>query len=167
VPTITSRVPALIDYLVALFTNAATLGAAPAPGTVTVYDGPATTGLDAPLKLFVGLSDPDNPAAEAAADSVQSWSGAIGRLGRDETITVHCCAEAWAGTDDLKTVRVAVTGITAAVEVLMQADTTQFGGNVLYPAPGIAALALLQNNTQQGAVARMAFDLVFRARIGG
>jgi hypothetical protein len=162
--TVTSRIPALIDYLVALFTNAATLGAATPP--VTVFDGPPTTGLDAPLKLFVGLSDPDNPAAEAAAESQQDWS-ALGRLGRDETITVHCCAEAWAGTDDMKTVRVAATGIVAAVETVMQADSTQFGGNVLYPAPGITGLALLQNNTQQGAVARVAFDLIFRSRIGG
>jgi hypothetical protein len=164
VATVTSRIPALIDYLVALFTNAATLGQATPP--VTVYDGPAVTGLDAPLKLFVGLADPDSTAAEPAAESQQDWS-ALGRLGRDETVTIHCCAEAWAGTDDMKTVRVAATGIVAAVETVMQADSTQFGGNVLYPAPGITGLALLQNNTQQGAVARVAFDLVFRARIGG
>lgn len=163
-PTVTSRVPALIDYLVALFTNAATLGQATPP--VTVYDGPPTTDLDAPLKLYVGLTDPDNPAAETAADSVQEW-GAIGRLGRNETTTIHCCAEAWAGTDDLKTVRVSATGIVAAVEALMQADSSQFGGNVLYPAPGIAGLALLQNNTDRGAIARVAFDLIFMSRIGG
>jgi hypothetical protein len=162
--TITSRVPALLDYLVALFQNAATLGQATPP--VTVFDGPATTGLDAPLKLFVGLADPDSDTAEPAAESTQEWA-AIGRLGRNETITIHCCAEAWAGTDDLKTVRVAVTGIVAAVEAVLQADTTQFGGNVLYPDPGITALALLQNNTQQGAVARESFDLIFKARIGG
>lgn len=165
-PTVTSRIPALIDYLVALFTNAATLGAAPPPGTVTVFDGPPTTELDPPLALYVGLPDPDNPAAEMAADSVQSW-GAIGRLGRNETMTIHCCAQAWAGTDDLKTLRVAATGIVAAVEVLMQSDTTQFGGNVLYPAPGITAIALSQNNTDRGAIARVAFDLVFTSRIGG
>jgi hypothetical protein len=164
VATVTSRVPALIDYLVVLFTNAATIGAATPP--VTVYDGPAITGLDAPLKLFVGLSDPDNPGAEPAADSQQDW-GAIGRLGRNETTTIHCCAEAWAGTDDLKTVRVSATGIVAAVETLMQADSTQFGGNVLFPMPGIAGLALLQNNTDRGAIARVAFDLIFKSRIGG
>jgi hypothetical protein len=162
--TVTSRIPALIDYLVALFTSAATLGQATPP--VTVYDGPATTGLDAPLKLFIGLADPDSDAAEPAADSTQEWA-ALGRLGRNETITIHCCAEAWAGTDDLKTVRVAVTGIVAAVEAVLQADTTQFGGNVLFPDPGITGLALLQNNTQTGAVAREAFDLVFKSRIGG
>ena len=90
-----------------------------------------------------------------------------GRLGRNETVTVHCCAEAWAGTDDMRTTRLAATGIVAAVEQVMQADTTQFGGNVLFPDPGITGLALLQNNTQTGAVARVAFDLVFKARIGG
>lgn len=162
--TVTSRVPALIDYLFNLFTSAATLGQATPP--VTVYDGPATTALDAPLALWVGLTDPDSDAAQAAADFTQEW-GAIGRLGRNETTAVHCCAQAWAGTDDLKTVRVAVTGIVAAVEVLMQSDSTQFGGNVLYPAPGLAAGSLVQNNTDRGAIARVPFDLIFRSRIGG
>jgi hypothetical protein len=163
-PTVTSRVPALIDYLVTLFTNAATIGqATPA---VTVFDGPAVTGLDAALKLYVGLSDPDNPGAEPAADSVQNWA-ALGRLARDEMVTVHCCAEAWSGTDDLKTVRVSATGIVAAVETVMQADSTQFGGNALYPMPGVAGLALLQNTTDKGAIARVAFDLIFKSRIGG
>ncbi len=114
--TITSRVPALIDYLVNLFTADATLGTAPAPGTVTVYDGPATTGLDPPLKLFVGLTDPDNKGIEPAADFTQSWA-AIGRRGRNEQVTIHCVAEAWSGTDDIRTLRVAAYGIVAAVEV--------------------------------------------------
>ena len=161
--TVTSRIPALISYLVTLFQNASTLGQASPP--VTVFDGPATTGLDAQLKLFVGLSDPDSGSAEIAASSVQEWA-ALGRLGRNETITIHCCAEAWAGTDDLATVRTSVTGIVAAVETLMQADTTQFGGNALFPDPGITGLMLMQDNTQQGAVARLAFDLIFKARIG-
>ena len=163
-PTVTSRVPALIDYLIALFTNAATLGAATPP--VAVYDGPVTTEANAQLILYVGLSDPDNEGAQPAADFTQEWA-AIGRQGRNETTTVHCCAEAWSGTDDLATVRVAVTGITAAVEALLQADSTQFGGNVLYPAPGFSSGTLVQNNTQQGAVARVPFDLIFKSRIGG
>jgi hypothetical protein len=162
--TVTSRVPALIDYLVALFQGSALLGQATLP--VTVYDGPPTTEADDKLKLYVGLSDPDNTGAEPAADSQQEW-GAVGRLGRNETITVHCCAEAWAGTDDMKTVRLSATGIVAAVEQVMQADTTQFGGNVLFPDPGITSIALLQNNTTTGAIARVAFDLVFKSRIGG
>ena len=64
-PTVTSRIPALISYLVGLFQGSALLGAASPP--VTVFDGPPTTALDAPLKLFVGLTDPDSTAAESAA----------------------------------------------------------------------------------------------------
>jgi hypothetical protein len=162
--TVTSRVPALLDYLFTLFNTAATIGqATPA---VTVFDGPPTTEQDPALALFVGLSDPDNTAPEPAAESQQDWS-AMGRLGRNETITIHCCAQAWAGTDPVQSQRVAAYGIVAAVEAVMQADSTQFGGNVLYPSPGITALALTQNNTPQGAIARVAFDLVFTSRIGG
>ncbi len=162
-PTITSRVPPLLDYLVTLFQAAATIGLATPP--VTVFDGPQTTGLDPPLALWVGLPDPDNTAAETAADFTQTWA-AMGRLGRDEIITIHCCAQAWSGVDDIKTVRLAVTGITSAVEVLMQADVTQFGGNVLYPAPGFASGSLTQNNTPDGVIARIPFDLTFKSRIG-
>lgn len=162
--TITSRVPALIDYLFNLFTSAATLGAATPP--VTIFDGPTTTGLDPQLSLWVGLPDPDNPAAETAADFTQQWA-ALGRQGRNETITIHCCAQAWSGLDDVRTVRLAVTGITSAVEVLMQQDSTGFGGNVLFPMPGFASGSLSQNNTDRGAIARIPFDLIFRSRIGG
>ena len=162
-PTVTSRVPALIDYLVTLFTNDVTLGAATPP--VTIYDGPNTTELDPFLKLYVGLSDPDNEAAEPAADSTQDWAS-LGRRGRDEIVTIHCCAEAWSGTDTIQTVRLSAYGILAAVETLMQADTTQFGGNVLMPFPGATNLALLQNNAG-GAIARVQFDLTFKSRIGG
>ena len=162
--TVTTRVPALISYLVTLFTADPTLGAATPP--VTVYDGPPTTGLDAPLKLFIGLTDPDNEAAEPAADSTQTWAS-LGRRGRDEQVTIHCVAEAWSGVDTIQTVRLAVYGIVAAVETLMQADTTQFGGNVLFPDPGVTTSALLQNNTTTGAIARVQFDLTFKSRIGG
>jgi hypothetical protein len=166
VTTVTSRVPALIDYLVNLFTADATLGAAAAPNTVTVYDGPPTTALDPGLKLYIGLSDPTSDAAEAAADSAEEWAS-LGRRARNETFTIHCCAEAWSGADDIKSMRAAVYGIVAAVETLMQADTTQFGGNVLFPDPGLTNARLLQNNTTTGAFAWVQFDLTFRSRIGG
>jgi hypothetical protein len=162
--TVTSRVPALIDYLVTLFTNDPTIGQATPP--VTVFDGPPTTLLDAPLKLYIGLTDPDSDAVEPAADSQQTWA-ALGRRGRDEIVTIHCVAEAWSGIDTMQTQRLAVARIVAAVETLMQADTTQFGGNILFPDPGMAAVAWSQNTTTTGAIARAAFDLVFKSRIGG
>src|SRR6185437_3219796 len=155
----TTKVPALIDWLVNAFTTAPTLGAATPP--VTVYDGPPTTGLDAPLKLFVGLTDPDNPAAEEAATWVQS-RGDLGLLMRDELSSIHCCAEAWAGTDDMPTVRHSAAAIVAAVEVVIRSDTTQFGGNAALAAPGLDTASLVQNNTQTGAVARIPFDITFK-----
>ena len=163
-PTITSRVPALIDYLVTLFTNDATIGAATPP--VTVYDGPPTTLADAPLKLYIGLQDPDSQGQSEAGTAEQEWA-AIGRRGRNETVIIHCAAEAWSGSDSIQSARLAAAGITAAVETLMQADTTQFGGNVLYPMPGLTGVVWLQNNTDRGAIARVQFDLIFRSRIGG
>jgi hypothetical protein len=90
--TITSRLPALIDYLFNLWTADVTLGGASPP--VRVFDGPTTTRDPAPLQLYVGLSDPDNQAAEPAGDTQQTWA-AIGRQARDETTTVHCAA--WPG----------------------------------------------------------------------
>lgn len=160
--TTTSRVPALIDYLFGLFANDPTVGGA----GVTVYDGPATTAADAPLKLFVGLSDPDSTAAQPAAAFTQEYGG-LGKMAKNETTRIHCVAEAWSGDDTLSVVRTAVYGITAAVETLLLADTTQFGGNVLFPRNGFTAGDLSQNNTTTGAIARVSFDLVFQSRIGG
>jgi hypothetical protein len=161
-PTVTSRLPALIDYLVPLFTNAATIGGA----GVTVYDGPAVSDLDPPLKLFVGLADPDSEGTLPAGTSQQAW-GALGRLGRNETVTVQCCAEAWSGTNSMQTVRDAAYGIVAAVEGVMQADTTQFGGNALFPLPGSSNHQLSHETAGSGILVRVAFDLVFFCRIGG
>lgn len=160
--TVTSRLPALIDYLVALFDGAATIGQATPP--VTVFDGPPTTLLDSQLTLYVGLSDPESDGPEAAGDSQQTWA-ALGRRARDEEVTIHCCAVAWSGVDDIATARTAATGIVAAVEVVCQADN--FGGLVLFPDPGITGLALTQNNTSRGAIAQVTFDLIFKSRIGG
>lgn len=162
--TVTSRVPALLDYLVALFTGDATIGQATPP--VTVYDGPPVTALNTPLTLYVGLTDPDSDTVEPAAESQQSWA-AVGRRGRNEIVTVHCVAEAWSGTDTVSVVRASAAGIVAAVETLLQADTTQFGGNVLFPDPGMAAVSWSQNTTDHGTIVRAAFDLVFKSRIGG
>src|SRR5258708_14549982 len=115
--TVTSRVPALLDHLFALFSGDPTLGTAPAPGTVTVYDGPPTTLLDAPLKLYVGLSDPDNTGGEAAADLTPSWA-AIRRPGRNEHGTIPSSAEAWPPTPDLRSIRVAPYAIVPPLQTL-------------------------------------------------
>lgn len=156
----TSRVPALIDYLVAEFTAAATLGAATPP--VTVYDGPPTTMLDAPLALHVGVDDGFSEGAPISAESQQAGTGLAQK--REEMVTIHCAAIAWAGTDDMKTVRAAAYGITAAVEDLVRADATLPAG--VMQRPGITGMTLQQNNTQQGAVAQVSFQLEYKTFIG-
>lgn len=153
-----SKVPALIDYLVATFTAAATLGQATPP--VTVFDGPATTELDAFLKLYVGLTDPDNEGYEVAASLAQSRAD-LGQATRSEQTVVFCVAEAWSGDDTISAVRHSVFGIVAAVETLVRADNTV--GALGFQAPGVTAGDLQQNNTGRGAIARVPFTITVKS----
>ena len=144
----------------ATFTASPLLGQASPP--VTVYDGPPTTGLDAPLKLFVGLDDPDSDQAQTAATFTQSYSG-LDASKRDEMSAVNCVAEAWSGTDDIAVMRTAANGILAAVETVVRGNSDQFGGNASLADPGVTSGDWLQNNTAAGAVARARFQIQFRS----
>ena len=156
----TSKVPQLIDWLVAAFTASPNLGAATPP--VAVYDGPVTTAANDKLLLWVGLQDPDNPGASEAATFEQS-RGDMGLTGRDEISVIRCTAEAWSGLDDVRTARVAAFAISAAAEAVIRADATRFGGNA-QAMPGVTGGVLLQNNVQgAGGVARVTFDVIFRS----
>ena len=158
-----SKAPALIDWLVNAFSNAPALGGPVVGGTqtgpVTVFDGPRVTDLDPFLKLFVGLTDPDNEGIDPAATITQQRDD-LGRLTRTEQTDIHCCAEAWSGDTDIQPVRLAAAGILAAAEAIIRSDTTQFGGNG-QATPGLAAGDLLQNNTTNGAIARWPFTISF------
>ena len=156
-----SKVPALIDWLVAAFTTSPALGQAVPP--VAVYDGPVVTAADDKLILWVGVQDPDSDGAAEAAVFEQARSD-LGQATRDETSIIRCAAEAWPGTDDVRTARVAAFAISAAAENIIRADTTKFGGNAALAAPGVTGGVLLQNNVQgSGAVARVTFDVIFRS----
>jgi hypothetical protein len=159
--TLTSRVPAVIDYLVTTFTAATTLGAAASP--VSVYDGPVVTETPAQLTLWVGMDDPDSEEAPVGAESESQWA-ALGAMARDEEISVHCVAEAWSGDTDVKATRLAAYGIVAAVETLLRADAS-LGGVLPSGWCEVTRMQLRQNNVPQGAVARVAFQVVCRARI--
>jgi hypothetical protein len=157
----TSRVPALIDYLVTAFTNASTLGTASPP--VAVYDGPQTTRAPAQLVLWVGLDDPDtDQVAPSAAAFEQEWA-ALGKQARNEISTIHCVAEAWTGADDIKGMRTAAFGIVAAVEDIVRTDP--FSGLALFPDPGVTGGELRQNNTEQGALVQVSFQIAFKSRL--
>lgn len=159
--TLTSRVPAVINYLVTLFTNDATLGAA--DPAVAVYDGPVVTDAPEQLILWVGMDDPDSEEAPIGAESESEW-GSLGALARNEQITVHCVAEAWTGSTDVATARVSAFNIVAAVETLLRADVS-LGGTLPSGWCEVTGMQLRQNNVQQGAVARVAFNINCRARI--
>lgn len=144
----------MLDYLTAAFTGSATLGAHPT-APVAVYDGPVLTEAPAQLALWVGTDDPDSPDALVAAESESTWA-ALGNLAQDETIAVHCAAEAWSGDTDVRTIRLAAFGIVSAVETLLRADAT-LGGTLPSGWCRVTGRQLRQNNVQAGSLARVAF----------
>jgi hypothetical protein len=158
VTSIISRVPSVLDYLVATFTAAPSLGAATSP--VAVYDGPVVTETPAQLILWVGLDDPDADGAVVAAESVREWAG-LG--GQSELITVHCAAAAWSGNDPVSAMRAAAYSIVAAVETLVRADTSGFGGNAMLADPGVTASVLSQDTSPTGTQAVVSFQIVLKA----
>jgi len=159
--TTTSRVPATIDYLVAAFTAASTLGAATPP--VAVYDGPVLTDAPDQLILWVGMDDPNSGEAPIAAESDTEWA-ALGALAQNEEFTIHCVAEAWGGADQVRAIRLTAYGIVAAVETLLRADVS-LGGTLPSGWARVTGSQLRQDNVQQGAIARVAFNINCRARI--
>jgi hypothetical protein len=159
----TSRVPALIDYLVTLFTNAAALGQATPP--VLVFDGPPVTAAPVPLALYVGVDDVFTDSAPTSATADQTRQPGLSAQRKQETITVSCCAVAWAGTDDARTVRVSAFGILAAAEDLVRTDTTYFGGNAGLADPGVSGI-VLQQSISEGTTAQVTFGITFKSFIG-
>lgn len=156
--SVISRVPSVLDYLAALFAADATLGTASPP--VTVYDGPVVTDDNPQLVLWVGLDDPDQEGATLAAESTRQWAGLAGQ---SETITVSCAAEAWSGGTAVSAERVRAYGIVAAVETLVRADATGFGGNSMIANPGVTGAQLHQNNTTSSALARVTFQILLNS----
>lgn len=158
----TSRVPDVLDYLVSLFSGDVTLGTAPAPNTVAVYDGPRITQEPSQRNLYVGLTDPDSDEP-VSANSEQTWA-ALGKQAVDETLTIHCCAEAWSGETDVRTLRLEAYGIVHAVETLIRADP-MLGGLVLFCEPVSGGSELRQDQTAQGVLVKVLFRIDAKARL--
>lgn len=157
----TSRIPAVIAYLVTAFTASSLLGAATPP--VSIYDGPPVPEENPDLALYVGLADFTSGAP--AADGTQAWA-ALGHQARNEQITIHCLAAAWSG-DDIPGARAAVYAITSAAEDIVRNDAS-LGGTVSTPGnAAVTATSLTQAILTEGFAARVAFDITAQARIGG
>jgi hypothetical protein len=151
-----SKLPAILDYLVNLFTTAGTVGGA----GVSVYDGPQITQEPAQRVLWVGLDDPDADEPETAS-SETPWA-ALGAQAKNEQFTVWCAAEAWGGETEVAAIRTTAFGIYNAAEALLRGDV-MLGGLVQFQ--GVAGVLLRQNQTTQGAVARVSFRIEGQARI--
>lgn len=155
----TSKIPDVIDALVSICGSASSLSG------VKVYDGPVTTQEDAKQILWIGMDDPDSPTAPIGGEFSQQFPG-LGTRQRDDDGMIHCVAECWSGSSDVRSVRVEAFAIVAAVENLIRADAT-LGGTLSAVAGWAQVLSgqLRQNNTQEGAVARVAFQVQYKARI--
>lgn len=155
-----SKIPALLDYLVTLFTAAGNAASPP----FTVYDGPVTADGSAKLILWVGLTDPDSDAADSAATFNQARSDLS--QGRDETSAINCVAQAWSGIGgpgDFSVLRSQANALLAAVETAIRSDVTNFGGNG-QAQPGVTGGEWTQNAVQgAGLFARVRFQIQFRS----
>jgi hypothetical protein len=154
-------VPDVIDYLVNLFSNDVTLGQAPAPNTVTVYDGPRLEQTPTQRNLYVGMTDPDADEP-IGANSEKAWAS-LGKQAINEDLTIHCCAEAWSGETDTRTLRLQAYGIVSAVETLIRADP-MLGGLVLFCQPA-AGEELRQDQGSQGVLVKVLFRIDAKARL--
>jgi hypothetical protein len=158
---VTSRVPALIDYLVTAFTASTALGqATPA---VSVFDGPPVTLDPAALALYVGVDDVFSDSAPVSATSDQIRQGLAQH--RQETAVINCAAVAWSGADDMRTVRSSAFAILAAAENLVRTNNDGFGGNAGAALPGISGITL-QQSSAGGSTVQVAFAITFVSFIG-
>lgn len=158
----TSRIPAAIDWLVATFTAAPTLGKADPP--VLVLDGPTPeVNAAAPRLLWVGVDDVDADYAPTGATSTQTWRG-LGRMHKDEQLSIPCVARAYTGESSLAVARGDAFGILAAAEDIVRAHA-DLGGTVLVTLQGITGVRLRQAPLTNGAVAEVAFVIDAKALI--
>lgn len=153
----TSRVPAVIDALLATAKNAAGLT------DVLVLDGFGLTEEPGDF-LMVGVDDPDRTDAAASASSEQEWAHA-NHTDRDERGAITCAALSWNGDANQKAARDAAYAITAALEDSLRADPTLGGVDGLLWTGFGQSSQLTQTQDDQGALALIVFTVAFRARI--
>ncbi|WP_425832569.1 hypothetical protein [Streptomyces fractus] len=153
----TSRAPEAVAALLQI------LRAAPALSDVTIVDGPTATNFSGKRRLCVGWT----PGGDGAVDIEQDFNAAGART-RDESFTIHCYAEAWAGDKDMSLRRETVFDMVAVVEDALRAtdaapQAPTLNGTVLWA--HLTTGSLTQDQTSDGALAGLAFSVACRARI--
>lgn len=152
--TTTSRVPDVIDALVAL------LAAAPALAGVKVVDGPIVTN-DSKDAVFVGY-DGDPEGEGQAVEFTQEWA-AIGQRAKGETFTVTCAVVVWRGGTKVRPIRVRAFELLAAVEDALRDDPS-----LGLPPPSVVAFAsgsMAQLQGAPGLGVRVMFQIAVKTRI--
>lgn len=153
----TSRVPAAIDALVAI------LSQAPGLDGVAVIDGPPVGDQADADYLYIGWQ----PESESAAELNQAFASAGART-RDEEISVLCTVDCWTGDSVVAAARSRAFELLGVVEDTIRASGAQpeaptLGGAVLWA--HLTQGLLQQANTDQGVRARLLFTVSCRARI--
>lgn len=167
-PTLTSRVPQVIDWLVAAAQSSTSLGASTS-APVTVVDGPSPTTdtLAEQLHLWVG-DNPDITGGQSAT-TAQDWPVLDHGRTRDEDGDVTLTADAWSGSTLMKPVRDSCAAIVGAVELLLRGDGVTgpgditMGGLVMWA--GLDGFTWSQRQASQGAGCTCTFRVAYRARL--
>jgi hypothetical protein len=162
----TTVLPAVINYLVDVFTAAPTIGAATPP--ITVYDGPQAIDPGELTKaLYVAV---DNPGVgdgasigPVAAELSWQWAG-LGAQRRYELFSVACTAVCVDPNSNLRTARQGCMDIFAAVDAVLVPGDVSLGNQVVF----ITGLSQGQLRTEQfdiGAVSWFTFAVEAKSRI--
>lgn len=153
--TTTSRVPDVIDALVALF------AAAPALAGVKVIDGPVVTSDSLKDAVFVGY-DGDDEGEGQAVEFTQEWAS-IGQRAKGETFSVTCAVVVWRGGTKVRPIRVRAFELLAAVEDALRDDPS-----LGLPPPSVVAFAsgsMSQIQGSPGLGVRITFQIAVKTRI--
>jgi hypothetical protein len=172
-PTITSRVPQVIDWLYQAAASSPLLGAHPDPDQkVSVFDGPqvpaATQGLERVLWVGADPAALGDPVAEAGQD----FAFLDHARTRDEDGAIAMSAQHWSGDTSNKVHRAGAAAIVAGVELLLRGLPQDAG------APGDATMGGLvfwsqvdgpydwrPRQVTNGALMLVTFHVTYRARL--
>lgn len=145
-PRTLSAVPGVIDAL--------TAGLATPLPAASIIDGPVGRRELKPDAVVIGIGPPTT-----SVDGQQVRQGLS--LRANETFTLHCIASSISGDTNMKAVRDRAYALVAAVEGFLRSDPT-LGGAADLVSLG-EDLTLMQDQTQDGAVAEVAFDITVKA----
>jgi hypothetical protein len=149
-----SKIPAAIDALIEIFSNAI--------GSEYVHDGPGPTPPNGNCYVFVGCANSDDENSESAS-SDQGWAW-LGHTMRDENIEVYCDVRAWTGDqNDQRSARQLAFDTLGALTDAITTDPSL--DNSVIQVTGIRSGTLRQFQNSSGANASLAFTVTCVARV--